>query len=1141
MFTKKGILLAAIALLAISANAEKRTITPQVPTLVNGCYQISNAEELYGFAELLNVQYYDERKYFHGCVELTADIVVNEGVFKNGVLNVADTANFVFWEPIQRFLGTFDGKGHSILGLFNNDEESGVMGLFEDLYGDSFRDTVIIRDLHIKDVFFNSENLVGAIAGYVDKTTLIISNCSVDGVVMGESEVGGFVGNGDDDNAILRISNSYNKASVSGHSYVGGLVGYAKGAELINVYNAGSVSGKVGKSIGGIIGEKNDDLYLYNVFNVGSVTALDSVSTVGAIVGSCGFFCGEEYLHYDNVMYLASDVDHDWGVPVSEESFRNGAVAMVLHDYLGYAKNLGLSVDGSIWGQNVGVDAYPNFSGSIDGELSFDAITLSLDTGSAVLWTKQIPRGLRYKLPNVEREYYALLGWYDNAELSGDSVTHVLETQTTDVKYWGYYKRKYKVTLEMEDATVHPYDQVNSYVYTIGAKLPTFVSRKGYVFAGWYENEDLSGKPVANISATATGDKTFYAKWLKIKTPTKESDGCYAISDAAELYGFAAIVNGTNGKAKEKAACGKLTKDIVVNENVLNSDGSLNMADTAGFMQWNPLDSFAGIFDGNMHTISGLYAKEDISTYSYDRGIGFIGTAYGTGDDPIVIKNVGIIGSYFNSLVSDVGGIIGKVLDNKPDYLITHIQNSYNASTVAGYVSYVGGIVGSVDGTLDVDNCYNLGLLLGDTEYDYLVGGIVGKVYYSAAAYISDSYSAGKIVANRWTPIVAGKVQIGNAIYIKVTNSYYLDSLASQTVGDSLGIPVTADQLKNGTVALLLHDGEKGSIWGQNVGVDDHPVLSGEIKNADGVKKSVTFHTIESDTNKYYDFYIPGFYKVLPYKSEVTAPHMDFLGWYDNAKFNGDVIYGISEDATGDLDIYAKWEPHLYKVLTIGLRVDQTTYMTYYTPVGTVEGVDESKGYKYGEKITLKAVTEAGHCFDYWEDDTENHNPVRTVMVASDTLFRAFFVKSDSACPEYSSSSESSSSSSEPASSSSVKSSSSVSPTLSSSSESPKSSSSSVSPKSSSSDKSKSSSSSKKGDKDGLMTIAQALQFSVEVVGRDIRVSGVFDARSYALLDMQGRVLRRGPVTGVSFAIPVNRAGTYFVRVGNGMQRVSVK
>ena len=480
--------------------------------------------------------------------------------------------------------------------------------------------------------------------------------------------------------------------------------------------------------------------------------------------------------------------------------------------------------------------------------------------------------------------------------------------------------------------------------------------------------------------------------------------------------------------------------------------------------------------------------------------------------------------------------------ENLRSSLITHIQNSYNTSTVVGYAESAGGIVGGVSGTLEVDNCYNLGLVLGSTIYDDPVGGIVGQVTYAAAAYISNSYSAGKIVARQWTPIVNGKARIGNAVYVDVTNSYYLDSLASQTPDDTLGKPVTAELLRNGAVALLLHDGWGGSIWGQNVGVDDHPVLSGEVKNADGAKSSVTFHTIKSDTAKYYDYYIPGYSKMLPYKSEVTAPHMDFLGWYDNAKFNGDVVEEISEDATGDLDFYAKWEPHLYKVRTIGLRVDQTTYMTYYTPIGTVEGVDEDKGYKYGEEITLKAVTEEGHCFSYWEDDTENHNPVRTIVVASDTLFRAFFVRSDTACPEYSSSSEElSSSSSEPASSSSVESSSSSAKSPSSSSV-LRSSSSSVSPKSSSSGKSpKSSSSSKKVRKDGLITVAQALRFSVEVVGRDIRVSGAFDARSYALLDMQGRVLRRGPVTGVSFAIPVDRAGTYFVRIGNGMQRVSVK
>ena len=112
-----------------------------------------------------------------------------------------------------------------------------------------------------------------------------------------------------------------------------------------------------------------------------------------------------------------------------------------------------------------------------------------------------------------------------------------------------------------------------------------------------------------------------------------------------------------------------------------------------------------------------------------------------------------------------------------------------------------------------------------------------------------------------------------------------------------------------------------------------------------------------------------------------------------------------------------------------------------------------------------------------------------------------------------------------------------------------KSSSSGKSSKSSSSSgkSSKSSSSSKKG-KSALPTVAAVPQFGVEVAGRNIQVFGAVDAAlssragdTYALLDMQGRVLRRGPVSGVSFAIPVSHAGTYFVRIGNGMQRVSVK
>lgn len=82
----------------------------------------------------------------------------------------------------------------------------------------------------------------------------------------------------------------------------------------------------------------------------------------------------------------------------------------------------------------------------------------------------------------------------------------------------------------------------------------------------------------------------------------------------------------------------------------------------------------------------------------------------------------------------------------------------------------------------------------------------------------------------------------------------------------------------------------------------------------------------------------------------------------------------------------------------------------------------------------------------------------------------------------------------------------------------------------------------------GLPVASVAPQFNVEVAGRNIWVTGAADAvrgsrdgGTYVLLDMQGRVLRRGAVDGANFAIPVARAGEYLVRIGDRVRRVSVK
>jgi hypothetical protein len=65
--------------------------------------------------------------------------------------------------------------------------------------------------------------------------------------------------------------------------------------------------------------------------------------------------------------------------------------------------------------------------------------------------------------------------------------------------------------------------------------------------------------------------------------------------------------------------------------------------------------------------------------------------------------------------------------------------------------------------------------------------------------------------------------------------------------------------------------------------------------------------------------------------------------------------------------------------------------------------------------------------------------------------------------------------------------------------------------------------------------------FSVETVGRTLQIAGAREGSAYAVLDMQGRVLRSGRVGESSFSIPVSQAGSYLVRVGLETRRVSVR
>ena len=272
----------------------------------------------------------------------------------------------------------------------------------------------------------------------------------------------------------------------------------------------------------------------------------------------------------------------------------------------------------------------------------------------------------------------------------------------------------------------------------------------------------------------------------------------FQISNTDDLYCFAAWVNGTYTPAEGETAvthldaCAVLTNDITVNTGVLNADGTL-VSDVSGFREWTPIGrgdfSYNGIFNGQGHTISGLYFKLNNPYDSKGNYVGFFGY---TGRNS-KISNVGIVDSYFCGL-NYVGGVCGR-----SDY--GNISNCYHTGAVSGSIS-VGGVCGHHSyGKLS--NCYSAGAVSG-TAY---VGGVCG------------SNSSGIILNCYFDSEKCDK----NAIGLNY-------GTATNTKGK------TTAQFASGEVCYLLNGSKSDGTqaWYQNLALqtgDKHPVLTNSGNN----------------------------------------------------------------------------------------------------------------------------------------------------------------------------------------------------------------------------------------------------------------------------------------------------------------------
>ena len=201
----------ATALLLVGFSFGAYSGTPKTPSKVDGCYQIGSAEELYGFAELMNNTANGLAQSSETCAKLTSDIVVNENILKNDTLDNSRT-DFIPWTPIVTYSGLLDGQGHKISGLFFVSKENfGSSGLFLNVTGVSEEKHAYIKNLGITDSYFYGKMYSGTFIGLAKKVTL--ENVYSSSAVSGTTGVGGLIGLSSQN---INIFNSYNKGNIYG-------------------------------------------------------------------------------------------------------------------------------------------------------------------------------------------------------------------------------------------------------------------------------------------------------------------------------------------------------------------------------------------------------------------------------------------------------------------------------------------------------------------------------------------------------------------------------------------------------------------------------------------------------------------------------------------------------------------------------------------------------------------------------------------------------------------------------------------------------------------------------------------------------------------------------------------------------------
>lgn len=404
---------------------------------------------------------------------------------------------------------------------------------------------------------------------------------------------------------------------------------------------------------------------------------------------------------------------------------------------------------------------------------------------------------------------------------------------------------------------------------------------------------------------------------------TKENP--YKISSAEQLYGFSSNTSFT--KENSENLYFVLTKDIFLNnikdKNWLNNNPKewASHGDTTWMYQ-----GFAGHFDGQGHTVYGMYYRTYKEKYAY----GLIPRANGNA----VISNVNVRYAYAapnNNVDVYMGGILGCVdlaPGNKASVITVSkcvVDNTVNFSDLAN--CHVGGIIGCGHyAKITVEYCGSAAKFndYGNPAGSGWGGGIVASnVLATSYLRIVNSYSVVAFITGNLAPYLKDASAISDGTLYSahswwISQGVNLTAVSGESAMQSDAAKVNMPNLgwdvweinksgypiikgstagKNVSDAPVgdYYDGKKGEVWSGKTaagyksgsGEKDDPYI---IETAEQLYKMVKEHCLSTDPE-------PGAYYELAadiYLNDVKAEN-----WYTAAKLNSWYSINLTEPNTG--------------------------------------------------------------------------------------------------------------------------------------------------------------------------------------------------------------------------------------------------